>query len=102
MKQLILSEATEILAATATESTVLDDDWFGTFQVILTTAGTDAVKLQVMRPGSNPAVWTTARYNGNEITLTTAGDTLDIVLTEHYHYRFTTTTAGAVVHIDSH
>ena len=54
MKQLILGEATEILAATATESTVLDDDWFGTFQVILTTAGTADVKLQVIASRIQP------------------------------------------------
>lgn len=100
MKQHRLAEETIILSTTATESAELNENWFGTFQVALNVAGSNPVKLEYKRKGSN--TWIVARYNSSEITLSTAGDTLDIVLTEHRIYRFKTATQGAEVVIDNH
>ena len=105
MAQLVLAEPTIILAGTDIEGTELNENWVGKFQVALTTAGTDPVKLERLIPDTE--TWQVCRLANNssnspEIQLINAGDTLDITLTKGFTYRFATATAGAVVHIDNH
>ena len=101
MAQLVLAKPTQILPIDATESTVLDENWVGEFQVTLYTAGTDPVKIEKLKPETEDT-WIVTRFNGSEIELSTEGDTLDVFLTKGDSYRLVTATAGAEVWIMSH
>ena len=99
MQQLRLGTATRILETTETESEI-DENWVGGFQIFMSVAGTADVNLQIKRPGTNTYI--NARYNGTDITLSAAGDVLDILLVEHFNYRLHTATAGAEVYASNH
>lgn len=81
------------------DADILGKDWYGEYQLLCSTYGTAEVVLQVRLPGGT---WRNARYDGNEIKLTAAGDTLDVKLVRDYEYRLTTATAGAEVCIAAH
>ena len=84
--------------ATAAADT-LGKDWYGEYQLLCTTYDSAEVLLQVRTPGGT---WLNARYDGTEIKLTAAGDTLDVKLARDYEYRLNTETAGAEVCIAKH
>ena len=81
------------------DADILGTDWYGEYQLLCTTYAADAVYLQVRVPDGT---WQNARYDGTEIKLTAAGDTLDVKLVKAYEYRLITATAGAEVYIAAH
>ena len=81
------------------EADILGTDWYGEYQLLCTTYGTAEVILQVRVPDGD---WINARYDGTEIKLTAAGDTLDVKLVKSYEYQLITETAGAEVYIAAH
>lgn len=81
------------------EADILGKDWYGEYQLLCTTYDSAEVLLQVRTPGGT---WLNARYDGQEIKLTAAGDTLDVKLARDYEYRLNTETAGAEVCIAKH
>ncbi len=92
-----------LLATDQTETPddqILGKDWAGEFQLLCTTYASDDVVLQARVPGTT--TWHNTRFNGQEITLTTVGDVLDVRLVRDYEYRLTTANAGAEVHIAKH
>ena len=93
-----------ILESTKTESAILDEKYWGEFQIVCIAYGTTEVLLEVRDPDTDEADfdWVTARYNGNDIKFEAAGDALDVILTRGFIYRLTTTVAGAVISIDRH
>ena len=93
-KVILKTDQTETAAAD-----ILGTDWYGEYQLLCTTYTTAEVVLQVRLPGGT---WQNARYDGNEIKLTAAGDTLDVKLVKAYEYRLSTETAGAEVYIAAH
>ena len=78
---------------------ILGTDWYGEYQLLCTTYDAAEVVLQVRVPDGD---WINARYDGTEIKLTAAGDTLDVKLAKAYEYRLSTETAGAEVYIAAH
>lgn len=82
------------------EDNILGKDWHGEFQILCQTYGSDEVVLQARVPGTT--TWNNAKFNGNEIKLTAAGDVLDVRLVRDYEYRLMTAKAGAEVHIAKH
>ena len=81
------------------DADILGTDWYGEYQLLCTTYDAAEVVLQVRPPGGD---WINARYDGTEIKLTAAGDTLDVKLAKAYEYRLSTETAGAEVYIAAH
>ena len=94
--------ARTILATDQTETPddqILGRDWAGEYQLLCTTYAADEVFLQVRAPGGT---WLNAKFNGNDIKLTAAGDVLDVRLVRDYEYQLTTANAGAEVVIAKH
>ena len=92
-----------ILAIDQTETPdeqILGKDWAGEYQLLCTTYAADEVVLQVRPRGTE--TWNTAKFNGQEIKLTAAGDVLDIRLVRDYEYQLSTENAGAEVVIAKH
>ena len=92
-----------ILSSTEThtpDDQILDKDWAGKYQFLCTTYAADEVILQVRPRGTE--TWLTAKFNGNDIKLTAAGDVLDVTLVRDYEYRLITENAGAEVVIAKH
>lgn len=81
------------------DADILGAAWYGEYQLLCTTYAAAEVTLQVRPPGGT---WQNARYDGKEIRLTAAGDTLDVKLAKSYEYRLSTATAGAEVYIAAH
>ena len=81
------------------DADILGDAFYGEYQLLCTIYAAAEVLLQVRLPGGT---WQNARYDGNEIKLTAAGDTLDVKLAKAYEYRLSTETAGAEVYIAAH
>ncbi len=100
--------AKKILAKTQTKTqtdAILDERWEGDFQIFCAVYGASAqpVKLQQRVPtqGIKPeSGWVNVKFEGNDIELTAAGDTIIVTLTRGYDYRLKTDTAGAEVYID--
>ena len=100
--------AKKILARTQTKTpadAILDERWEGDYQIFCAAYGTNAqpVKLQQRVPtqGIRPeSGWVDAKFDGNDIELTAAGDTIIVTLTRGYEYRLKTSAAGAEVYID--
>ena len=95
--------ARTILATDQTETPddqILGRDWAGEYQLLCTTYAADEVVLQVRPKGTE--TWNTAKFNGNDIKLTAAGDVLDVRLVRDYEYQLTTANAGAEVVIAKH
>lgn len=90
-----------ILDVTDTEGTVLDNEWYGTFQLTLYIAGSAAVQIEKLEPGTE-STWIAIRFDDEVIELTTAGDTLSLEISEADSYRLTTSTAGAKVGVANH
>ena len=103
MAQLILGSPVEILSETD-EATDLENfggtDWVGIFQITLMVAGTDPVKLEKRRHGTD--TWVPVHYKNEAIELSTLGDTRRIELTKSGEYRLSTDTVGAAVQIENY
>lgn len=82
------------------EADILGKDWAGEYQLLCTTYASNEVVLQVRPQGTT--VWINARFNGQEIKITAAGDTLDVRLVRDYEYRLMTANIGAEVVIAKH
>ena len=93
-----------VLTDSETDSAVLDDKYWGRYQVVCTKYGSSPVVLQIRDPDQSltESPWTTARYNNTDIEWGAVGDVLDLDFTENLHYRLHTTTAGAVMSMDKH
>lgn len=78
---------------------ILGKDWSGEFQLLCAVYTAHPVKMQV-RPQNG--TWIDAKFNGNTIQLTEAGEVLDIKLVRDFEYQLVTKTAGAEVHIAKH
>lgn len=81
------------------DADILGPDWYGEYQLLCSVYASAEVVLQVRPPGGD---WINARYDGTEIKLTAAGDTLDVKLAKAYDYRLSTETEGAEVYIAAH
>ena len=98
--------AKRILANTQTETPaadILDERWEGDYQIFCAVYGTTAVRLQQRVPThaiAADAGWVDAKFDGENIELSTAGDTIIVTLARGYDYRLQTDTAGAEVYID--
>lgn len=104
--------AKKILATTQTETPpedILDERWEGDYQLFCAVYDTTPVKLQQRVPTHERALahglapvdgWVNAKFEGNDIELTAAGDTFIVTLARGYEYRVKTETAGAEVYID--
>lgn len=100
--------AKKILAKTQTKTpadAILDEHWEGDFQIFCAaySASAEPVKLQQRVPtqGIKPeSGWVNAKFEGNDIELTAAGDTIIVTLTRGYEYRLKTDAIGAEVYID--
>ena len=100
--------AKKILARTQTKTpadAILDERWEGDFQIFCAayTGSAKPVKLQQRVPTQNitpEAGWVNAKFDGNDIELTAAGDTIIVTLTRGYDYRLKTDERGAEVYID--
>ena len=93
-----------ILESTEDTSTILDEKYWGEFQMICIAYGSAEVELEVRDPNTTEAdyPWITARYNSTDIKFASVGDAFDVILTRGFEYRLKTSTAGAVVSIDRH
>jgi len=98
--------AKKILASTQTETPatdILDERWEGDYQLFCAVYGSDTVRLQQRVPTHDIAAdagWVDAKFDGENIELTAAGDTLIVTLARGYDYRLETDAAGAEVYID--
>ena len=100
--------AKKILARTQTKTptdAILDERWEGDYQIFCAAFGANAtaVKLQQRVPTPNikpESGWVNAKFDGNDIELTAAGDTIIVTLTRGYDYRLKTEVVGAEVYID--
>lgn len=81
------------------DADILSTDWYGEYNLFCSVYDSADVHLQVRVPGG---IWINARYNGNEIKLTAAGENVDIRLARDFDYRLFTETAGAEVWIAKH
>ncbi|MDE0401497.1 MAG: hypothetical protein OXL96_27180 [Candidatus Poribacteria bacterium] len=79
---------------------ILGKDWAGEYQLLCTTYASDEVVLQVRPCGTE--TWNTARFNGQEIKFTAAGEVIDARLVRDYEYRLMTAKVGAEVVIAKH
>ena len=95
--------AYKILATDQTETpdaNILDEKWFGNFQLLCTAYGSNEAILEVRPVGTS--TWIEAKYNGNVIQLEGLGEALDVTLVKDYEYRFKTAAIGAEVYIAKH
>ena len=100
--------AKKILAKTQTKTpadAILDERWEGDYQIFCAaySENTQPVKLQQRVPTQNirpETGWVNAKFDGNDIELTAAGDTIIVTLTRGYEYRLRTEVKGAEVYID--
>ena len=81
------------------EDQILGTDWYGEFQLLCQTYGSDEVVMQVRAKGKT---WNNAKFNGTDIKLTAAGEVLDVKLVKDYEYQLITANPGAEVHIAKH
>ena len=93
-KVILKSDETE-----TADADILGTAWYGEYQLLCSVYASNEVFLQVRPPGGD---WLNARYDGNPIKLTAAGDTLDVKLAKAYDYRLKTEDAGAEVYIAAH
>jgi hypothetical protein len=100
--------AKKILAKTQMKTpadAILDERWEGDYQIFCAaySASAQPVKLQQRVPTQNikpEAGWVDAKFEGNDIQLAAAGDTIIVTLARGYDYRLKTSVIGAEVYID--
>ena len=80
------------------DADILGPDWYGDYQITCSVYGSNAVNLQIRVPGST--TWNDAKFEGNDVELTAAGDTAKVELTKEFDYRVSTAAQGAEVWID--
>ena len=98
--------AKKILAKTQKKTPakdILNEHWEGDYQIFCAVYSTKPVKLQQRVPTHSTTPesgWVNAKYEGNDIELTAAGDTIIVTLARGYDYRLHTDEAGAEVYIE--
>lgn len=88
-----------ILKPDATESTILDQDYAGSYQISCDVF-VQAVKMQFS--DDNGATYVDAYFNGNLIQLDRAGAILDMDFTRGRYYKFVTGAIGTRVSMFRH
>ena len=99
MAQTIISTPQLLLSATDQHSETFPDDWEGDFQFLMTVAGRENVRLEVLRPGTT--TWMDVRFEGRAQNFARAGDTFNLRLARGFSYRLETAAAGAEVYVCS-
>ena len=99
MRQTILSDPVMVLDTTALHSEPFPEDWEGFFQITMTRAGRENVRLEILRPGTD--TWIDKRVEGRAQNFARAGDTFNVYLARAFNYRVETAQAGAEIWIAS-
>ena len=97
--------AKTILATDQTETPedqILDENWYGEFQLHCRVYASDEVFLQSNDPDDPDTEWINANFNGVDIKFSKVGSVFDVKLARDMHYRLYTTNAGAKVVIAKH
>lgn len=84
------------------EADILNENWYGLFQLHCRVYASDEVFLQANDPDDPDTGWINARLNDRDIKFSAAGDVFDVTLARDMHYRLSTATAGAKVVIAKH
>ena len=98
----IKNMAKTILATDQTESQILNENWYGEFQLHCRVYASDEVFLQANDPDDPDTDWITASFNGVDIKFSKVGSVFDVKLARDIHYRLYTANAGAKVVIAKH
>ena len=81
---------------------ILDENWYGEFQLHCRVYASDEVFLQVNDPDDPDTGWINANLNGVDIKFSKVGSVFDIKLAKDMDYRLHTANAGAKVVIAKH
>ena len=84
------------------EADILDENWYGEFQLHCRVYASDEVFLQANDPDDPDTDWINANLNGVDIKLSRVGAVLDVKLARDIDYRLYTANAGAKVVIAKH
>lgn len=84
------------------EDQILDENWYGEFQLHCRVYASDEVFLQSNDPDDPATEWINANFNGVDIKFSKVGSVFDVKLARDMHYRLYTANAGAKVVIAKH
>ena len=84
------------------EADILDENWYGEFQLICRVYASDEVFLQTNDPDDPDTGWIDANFNGVDIKFSKVGSVFDVKLARGIHYRLRTANTGAKIVIAKH
>ena len=84
------------------EADILDENWYGEFQLHCRVYASDEVFLQANDPDDPDTGWIHANFNGVDIKFSKVGAVFDVKLVKNMQYRLYTANPGAKVVIAKH